>query len=73
VPDNTPIYDVLFQMQIGLCNRFTQFTPLSLRREKAREVFTLIVRYNRYSKEDKKKNTLNGKRIIRKPASDNWF
>jgi hypothetical protein len=72
VSDTTPIYQVLFQMQIGLCDRF-KISPLSIRREKAREVFTLVVRYNQYAKIEKKKNTLNGKRIIRKPASDNWF
>ncbi len=45
-------------------------TPLTLRREKAREVFLLLNRYTRYSKKHKKKNE---KQIIRKPAGDNWF
>jgi hypothetical protein len=73
VNDNTPVYDVLFQMQMSLCNRFMSLTPLDLRKEKAREVFILFSRYIRYSKNEKKKNTLNGKKIIRRPASDNWF
>lgn len=46
-------------------------TPLTLRREKARDVFLLIVRFNKYSRKQKKQK--NGKRIIRKPAGDDWF
>ena len=42
-------------------------TPLQLRREKAREVFILIKRFNRFSKKKNKK------KIIRKPAGDDWF
>jgi hypothetical protein len=59
-------------MEMSLCERFTAMTPLSLRKEKAREVFILISRYNNYSK----KNGNNGDqkpKIIRRPASDTWF
>ena len=59
-------------MEMGLCEKFPAMTPLSLRREKAREVFILITRFNRYSKQ-KKKREKGGKKIIRRPASDNWF
>lgn len=69
--DDTPIYDVLFEMEMNLTERFPSMTPLVLRREKAREVFLLLNRYTRYSrKADKQKN---GKRIIRRPAGDDWF
>lgn len=47
-------------------------SPLSLRREKAREVMTLIKRYRKYTRKHNKK-TNGGKRIIRRPASDTWF
>lgn len=70
--DDTPIYDALFEMEMNLSERFPSMTPLTLRREKAREVFLLINRYNRYSAKEKKKQK-NGKRIIRKPAGDDWF
>jgi hypothetical protein len=72
VHDDTPIYDALFDMEMVLSERFPAMTPLTLRREKAREVFLLISRYNRYSKKQRKKQK-NGKNIIRKPAGDNWF
>jgi hypothetical protein len=72
VQDNTPIYDVLFEMEMNLCERFTSMTPLTLRREKAREVFLLLNRFNRYHRK-KKREMKNGKRIIRRPAGDNWF
>lgn len=48
-------------------------TPLTLRKEKAREVFVLIKRYNKYSKKQKKETESGGKKIIRRPAGDNWF
>ena len=62
----------MFEMEVNLCEKFPALTPLSLRREKAREVFTMIARFNRYSKR-KKKREKGGKKIIRRPASDNWF
>lgn len=70
--DDTPVYDLLFELQMNLCERFPAMTPLVLRREKAREVFLLLVRYNRYAKKQKKSDS-GGKRVIRKPAGDNWF
>ena len=69
--DNTPIYDVLFSMQVSLCERFTGLTPIGLRHEKAREVFLLINRFNKYAiREQRNKKRKN---VIRKPAGDNWF
>lgn len=47
-------------------------TPLTLRQEKARNVFLLIAKFNRYSKKNKK-NKGGKKKIIRRPASDTWF
>jgi len=67
--DDTPVFDLLFESEVGLCERFTALTPLALRKEKAREVFMLINRYNNYSK----RNSKNKKKTIRKPAGDNWF
>ena len=58
-------------MQMSLCERFPAMTPLTLRREKARNVFTLFVRYIGYSAKQTKNA---GKpKIIRRPASDTWF
>ena len=49
-------------------------TPLTLRREKARDVFVLIVRYNNYSSKQQKNTAEPSKpKIIRRPASDTWF
>jgi hypothetical protein len=75
VDDNTPIYDVLFEMQMSLCERFPSITPLNLRREKARDVFAFFIRYIKYSKKHKKQTTKDGKKIIRRRASDNagWW
>lgn len=57
-----------------LCNRFPSLTPLSIRKERAYEVFLLLKKYIDYNKrEEKKQKQNNGKRIIRKPAGDDWF
>ena len=71
--DDTPIDELLFEMQVNLCERFPALTPLNLRHEKARHVFRLFVRYIKYAKKAKKNTTKDGKRIIRRPASDTWF
>jgi hypothetical protein len=61
-------------MEMTLCERFTTFTPLSLRREKAREVFSLVSKYNKYMAREKKRNKKHGgKHIVRRPSGDNWF
>lgn len=59
-------------MEVSMCKEFPGMTPISLRKEKAREVFIMISRYNQYSGR-KKKQKKTGKKIIRRPASDNWF
>lgn len=64
-----PIYEALFDMQISLCNRFPALTPFSIRKEPAREVFLLISRYNHQNS----KKVRNHKKVIRKPAGDDWF
>jgi len=61
----------MFSLQVNLCERFTSLTPINLRREKAREVFLLINRYNKYSMREQRNSKK--KRVIRKPAGDNWF
>ena len=75
--DDTPIYETLFDMQMSLCKIFPSMTPLTLRREKAREVFLLISRYNKYclknNNENKTNTTNDGVRVIRRKAGDNWF
>lgn len=69
--NDTPIYEILFSMEVKLCECFTGLTPLNLRREKAREVFLLIKRYNIYAANEMKKK--NKKKVIRRQAGDDWF
>lgn len=71
--DDTPIYESLFSLQLDLCERFPAMTPLSLRKEKAREVFLLINRYSTYSQKEQKNIDSDGTKIIRRPAGDDWF
>jgi hypothetical protein len=74
VADNTPVDELLFEMEMSLCECFPTMTPLTLRKERSVDVFRLIVKYNRYARKKKKaEKTSKGKKIIRRPASDNWF
>nr|DAK15291.1 MAG TPA: protein of unknown function DUF393 [Caudoviricetes sp.] len=54
---------MFFDLECNLCERFPAFTPVTIRRSPAHEIF-LIVR--RLKKQRKKKR-------IMKPAGDNWF
>lgn len=61
-------------MEVSLCERFTGLTPLSLRRERVREVFLLIRRYTHYAEKEQKAKK-GGKKVIRRRASDDagWW
>ena len=56
---------------MDLCERFPAYTPLNLRREKAREVFIFLDRFKRYS--NKQVKNAGKPKIIRRPAGDTWF
>lgn len=64
------IYQLLFEMNMNICERFASLNPFDIRRKSAKEVFLLVKRLNEYNR-----NNLNssGKKIIRRPASDTWF
>lgn len=62
--DDTPIYEALFSLEVALCDRFSGLTPLSLRKERSREVFLLIKRYANYGEKQSNENaTSNDKKI----------
>lgn len=65
--DNRPLDVIFFEMEVNICERFPSLSPLKLRKEKARDVFALFVKYANLGKKKKKKQ------VIRKPAGDNWF
>jgi hypothetical protein len=54
-------------MKISICDRFPAMTPLSIRHERAIDVFRLVGQMSRYEKRKKKP------KIIRRPAGDDWF
>ena len=69
--DGTPIDELIFEMKMSLCECFPSVTPFTIRKEKAVDVYTLIIKYSKYAK--KKKKNEGKPNIIRKPASDTWF
>ena len=71
--DNTPIDELMFEIEIGMSERFHGITPLTLRKERAAHVFRLIAQYSDYSRKEEKKNGNGGKEVIRRRAPDTWF
>lgn len=69
--DNTPVDQLIFEIEMTLCEQFTSVTPFTIRRERAVDVYALIVKYSRYAK--KKSRDAGKPKIIRRPASDTWF
>lgn len=59
-------------MEVNLSKEFPTISPLTLRKEKARDVFLLVRRNNRYLRNEAKEKT-GKKKIIRRPAGDDWF
>ena len=67
------LFDLFFNLEVSLCERFPSLSPFDLRREKASEVFLLTRRLQKYNENKKKTHTPEGKRIIYKKAGDTWF
>ena len=70
IEDDTPVPELLFEMEMNLCERFTSMTPLTLRKEKAREVYDLIVKYNRYSKKNEREKKTEQNEIMQETGKD---
>lgn len=70
------LYELFFDLELSLIERFPQLTPFSIRKEKACEVWLLLRRLTahneRKEKTEGKVTVENGKRVLRRPAT-NWY
>ena len=73
VDQQKTVYQLLFEMNVNICDRFGCLSPFDVRRKPAREVFLIVKRLNEYNRLNKKNHSNTGKKIIRRPAGDNWF
>ena len=79
------LYDLFFELEDNLCQRYSALTPFIVRREKVGEVFLLVRRVNALNR---RKNGLQSKpisgekvwidskgnkHIRRKAMNDNWY
>ena len=76
---------MIFEIEVGLSRSFPALSPISIRRTRAAEVFLLLRRYNEYIQRENEKSEKgsaggrtemrqkDGKKIIRRPAGDDWF
>lgn len=72
--DDTPMSQLLFEIEVLLSERFPALSPVELRRTKAREVFKIINKLTIYSKKEKREQTkAKTRHIIKRQASDTWF
>lgn len=62
---------MFFEIELTLSERFPAMTPISIRRERAAEVFLLVRRLN--SQTERAIASAGKKKVIRRKASDDWF
>lgn len=75
------LYEVFFDLEDNLCQRYTSLNPFDIRREKVGEVFLLVKRINR--KNQRKKGIRNDDKVYRdskgnlhirrKARNDDWW
>lgn len=71
---DVPFYDILFELQISLCNRFNGLNYFMIRREKIHDVFLLLKRMNSSQKTSVGRTEHSDDEVIRRPAKDDsWF
>jgi hypothetical protein len=73
--NDTPLSDLLFEIEILLSDRFPSMNPLTIRAARARDIFKMITKLNKYVKREKKEQAQKSSRkhIIKRQASDTWF
>ena len=69
--DDTPIEELIVELEVRMCDRFPAMSPLSMRKERANDVFRMVAQYSEFAR--KENNKKNGKQIIRRRAGDDWF
>lgn len=67
------LYELFFQMELNISDRFPALTPIRIRKTKATEIFLLLRRLTKYNQNEKKNKTADGRKKIRRRAGDNWF
>lgn len=63
------LYQILFDLELSICERFPSLSPFDIRKQSAYEVILLIKRMTDYNLRENKIK----KRKIRRPAGDDWF
>lgn len=71
--NDASLYQILFDLQITLCEKFSGLTPFVLRRETMQEVFLLMKRFDSAQMQQKEPIHQSNNDVIRRPATDDWF
>ena len=65
------LYEIFFEMEMSISEKFPNLSPFEVRQKRANEVFLIVNRLNNYLKYQNKES--GKKKVIRKPAGDDWF
>lgn len=65
-------------LEYNLCKEFPSLTPLSIEKEGFYDIIDLYIdlrglQIREETENNKNTKKVNGKRLVRRPASDNWF
>ena len=66
---NLTLYEIFFELEIGISDRFPSLNPFTIRRTRSSEVFILVERLSNYNSYQGKKSKSKNRRL----AGDNWF
>lgn len=69
--ENPPLFELFFEITVSLCKEFPSLNPVTIRKEKAHEIFLLMGRMAKYNRKQKKQKGKPQK--IYRPAGDTWF
>nr|DAU64718.1 MAG TPA: hypothetical protein [Bacteriophage sp.] len=73
--DDTPLFEVLFDINYQLCKEFPAMTPYDIEKHTFHDVIRLYsdVRALQLREAKRGDNDSNDNRVIRRPAGDDWF
>lgn len=73
--DDTPLFEVLFDINYQLCKEFPAMTPYDIEKRTFHDVIRLYsdVRALQLREAKRGDNDSNDNRVIRRPAGDDWF
>ena len=73
--DDTPLFEILFNINYQLCKEFPAMTPYDVEKKSFHDVIRLYsdVRAMQIRETKRENDKGNDNKVIRRPAGDSWF